>query len=79
MFFYIFLGDINYSKKLKILHFFKIVAPIFVYSAKNKNRRGNQIPSKESSICGKKRTQILFGYNIVWPRNYQLKQRSDKL
>ncbi|XP_073484102.1 PHD finger protein 10 isoform X2 [Aquarana catesbeiana] len=31
------------------------------FGAKNKNRRGDQIPPKESSICGKKRTKTLFG------------------
>ena len=68
--------DIYYSKKYKILHFFQNCRSIFVYSAKNKNRRGDQTPPKESSICGKKRTSILFGSHVARPRNCQLKRRS---
>ncbi|XP_073469624.1 uncharacterized protein [Aquarana catesbeiana] len=45
-------------------------------STKNKNRRGNYIPTNESSICGKKRKTILFGCNVARPHNCQLKRRS---
>ena len=65
---FIFFRDIYYSKKY--------CRSIFVYSAKTKNRRGDQIPPKEISICGKKRTPILFGSHMARPRNCQLKQRS---
>ena len=33
----------------------------FIYSEKNKNRRGDQIPPKESSICGEKKDE-----NFIW-------------
>ena len=37
---------------------------IFVYSAKNKNRRGDQLLPKESSICGKKSRQLCLGATL---------------
>ncbi|PIN99121.1 hypothetical protein AB205_0052920 [Aquarana catesbeiana] len=53
------------QQKVKNIAFFQNCHSFFVYSAKNKNRRGDKIPPKESSICGKKRTSILFGSHVA--------------
>ena len=37
----------------------------FIYITKNKKPTGDQIPPKESSICGKKRTEISYWYNVA--------------
>ena len=69
-------GGYLLQQKVKNIIFFQNCRSIFVYSAKNKNRRGDQIPPKEISICGEKRTSILFGSHVARPRNCQLKRRS---
>ena len=48
-----------YNRNEEKFFFLQNFLSFFIYSEKNKNRRGDQIPPKESSICGKKkRTKI---------------------
>ena len=55
----------SYNRNEEKFIFLQNFRSFFIYSEKNKNRRGDQIPPKESSICGKKRTKISFGYSVV--------------
>ena len=71
-----FWGIFIIAKSKKYCIFFKIVVLFLFIVQKKKKRRGDQISPKESSICGKKRTPILFGSHVARPRNCQLKQRS---
>ena len=61
MFFLYIFGGYLLQQKVKNIIFFQNCRSIFVYSAKTKNRRGDQILPKESSICGKKGWQFYLG------------------
>ena len=72
------LGEIYYSKKKKILIFFKIVALFLFIAQKIKTAEVIKYHQKKALFVGGKRTLILFGSHVARPHNCQLKRRSPE-